>query len=105
MARSLTGQFGANLYVSVATEGGALELFGREYSRTGYETLDEGVRVIARSDLPGAAVTLEPSIGDLVIFESKRVHSVTPARGDVPRITISFFIGLVDSKSPLEVWA
>jgi len=105
VANSLIDQFGANLYLSMAESGGALELFDTDYATTGYKDLSEGPRVVSRSLLPKPSATIVPSVGDLIIFPSRRLHSVSASRGRGARITVSFFIGIENSLSPLKIWA
>ncbi len=104
-AASLADQFGANIYLSMSTEGGALEIFSTAESATGYQALSGGPHVVPRARLSQPAARIQPNVGDLVIFSTRRVHSVEPSGGTVPRVTISFFIGVQNEQSPLWVWA
>lgn len=104
-ARSLTKQFGVNIYLSMGTAGGDLELFDTDYSATNYKDLSEGPRVISRDSLPDPSVTVAPMVGNLVIFSSHRIHAVTASKGNYARITISFFIGLQNEQLQLKIWA
>ena len=104
VASSLTKQFGANIYLSMGTNGGDLELFETDYSQTQYKDLAHGPHVIAR-ELLANPVMITPEIGDLLIFSSHRVHAVTATSGEVPRITVSFFIGVENDQSSLKIWA
>jgi hypothetical protein len=104
-AASLTDQFGANIYLSTSTVGGALEIFSATESATGYKDLSGGPQVVPRDRLSRPDARIQPDVGDLVIFSTRRVHSVEPSGGTVPRITISFFIGVQDERSPLWIWA
>jgi hypothetical protein len=103
-ARVFTTQLAANIYLSMG-EGGALEIFDEAHSATGYTDLSEGPKVVERDRLPPPEVTLEPEVGDLVVFPSRRVHAVAPNRGEIPRITVSFFIGVMSEQEPLQLWA
>ncbi len=104
-ARLLADQFGANIYLSMGSVGGALELFGADVSMADYKDLSEGPRVVPRESLPDPLVTLTPLEGDLIIFRSRYIHAVTESMGGSPRITVSFFIGLHDDHAPLKIWA
>jgi len=105
VARSLVEQFGANLYLSMGTAGGALELYDTDYSGTGYTNLAEGPRVFDPRDLPDPTVTIVPVVGDLIIFPSRRIHAVSLSGGQDLRITVSFFIGIQGHRTPLKIWA
>ena len=104
-ARSLIEQFGANLYFSMPTSGGNLEIFGADVSTTSYVNLENGPQIIPRDSLPNPSVTIKPSTGDLIIFPSRHVHAVTASEGEGLRITVSFFVGVQDSQSQLKIWA
>lgn len=103
-AKALNRQFGANIYLSMGTNGGSLELFDTDYSKTDYKNLAYGPRVVSRDSLP-KPVTIRPKVGDLIVFSSHRIHAVAESEGEVARITISFFVGVEDEKSPLKIWA
>jgi hypothetical protein len=104
-ANSIGQQFGANIYLSMGTGGGVLELFATDYAATTYRDLDDGPQVVSRDTLPDPSVSVAPSIGDLIIFPSYRIHAVTASAGAQPRITISFFVGVQNDSLPLKLWA
>lgn len=43
--------------------------------------------------LPSFGVTLEPRVGDLILWDARYLHGVIAVVGG-PRITLSFFIGV-----------
>lgn len=102
-AKSLTKQFGANIYIGVGTSGGLLELFETDFSATDYKDLSEGPRVVSRDRL-STPLAISPLMGDLIIFPSHRIHAVTPHDGNDVRITVSFFIGVKDEQTQLKLW-
>lgn len=104
VARGLSSQFGANVYLSTSDSGGELELFETRYSDDDLADLSGGPRSYSRDDL-GPAVTIQPRPGELIFFPSRRVHSVAATVGSTPRVTVSFFIGLSEPSAPLMVWA
>jgi hypothetical protein len=105
VARALVMQFSANLFLSVSSAGGAIELFGEDegYAAGRYH-LDDGPRVVARA-LLGRPDVVIPSRGDLIVFASQRVHAVTPTHGTVPRVTLSFFLGVDSDGGAIAIWA
>lgn len=105
VANSLVAQFAANIYLSMGSSGGALEIYDIDHSSTGYKDLSAGPRVISRDRLPQPSVILAPLVGDLIVFPSRHVHAVAPTRGNDPRITISFFLGIQDAQTQLKIWA
>lgn len=50
--------------------------------------------------------TLEicPSPGDLIIFNSKRMHAVSPGSDDL-RLSLSCFVGYRGPATPLSFWS
>jgi hypothetical protein len=104
-AGSLIDQFGANLYFSMPTLGGSLEIFDADVSATNYVNLEQGPQIIPRDSLPAPSVTIKPSTGDLIIFSSRHIHAVTASEGEGLRITVSFFVGIQDAQSQLKIWA
>jgi hypothetical protein len=105
VANQMIYQFGANLYISIPAEGGCLEIFD-VYDQLGQQhDLRRGPRVINRNGLVGSSRVIQPRAGDLILFPSHLVHAVTASGGEIPRITISFFAGVIDMDSPLMIWA
>jgi len=104
VAASLTSQFAANVYLSMPPSGGILELFDTDDGAANYTNPLYGSGTISRGHL-AMPVRIEPEIGELIIFPCRRIHAVTPSEGSKPRITISFFIGVWDVRSPLAIWA
>lgn len=95
----------ANVYLAVpgAGGGGALRLWTRPFS-------DEELAPLRRPDfgldpdkLGPPDLSLEPSPGDLVLFDTAYVHAVSPV--SAPRVTASCFIGARSAGSPLSLFA
>jgi hypothetical protein len=91
------GQFAVNMYLQVPEQGGELHLWQRRY------TFDEMKNMrLASSDygidpalLPPPDCVVKPKVGDLIFFDSSRMHAVSKASG-VARISISLFLGIAD---------
>ncbi len=88
----------------MGTQGGDLEIFETDYAETTYRDLVNGPRVVSRKSL-GEPVRITPMTGEFILFSSHRIHAVGASVGNVARITISFFVGLRDDRSPALVWA
>lgn len=99
----LDGQLAVNIYFQMPEAGGALELWLREPD-------DEQDKIIAANDgidrdlLEPPKLVLTPDVGDLVIFNSRLIHNVTPGQGS-HRVSISAFIGYRGEQQPLTYWS
>ena len=100
----IKAQAAANLYLQTPEKGGALELYSQSLSTQKYDSLRGTSYGIDRSRLPPPVVTIKPSDGDLVIFNSRRLHAVTDSVGKT-RVSISCFIGFNGANFPLKVWS
>jgi hypothetical protein len=104
-ARALRGQIAANIYLQMPPTGGLLAIWPVELSREEYaasQLLDTyGVdAALLRCD----PVRLRPDQGELILFNSRRVHAVEAPVGG-PRITWSCFIGIPVNGKPLMMWS
>lgn len=92
-----------NWYLSMPEEGGETLVWRHPWRpvdepyRDGYGYSEEVVR-----DDP--FVTVRPSAGDAVIFDSRNYHAVRRVRGNGRRVTLSFFLG-VTGRGPLAIWS
>lgn len=66
-------------------------------------TLYEAENIPARLDAYFDAA-LDSEEGDLVLFNSRRMHAVTPG-SDKPRLSLSCFVGYRGVASPLTFWS
>jgi 2-oxoglutarate-Fe(II)-dependent oxygenase superfamily protein len=104
-AATLTGQVAANIYLRPTPEGGELEIWEQVINDNEYEQL----RIpdsygLDRSRLSSPAATLQPREGELVLFNSRCVHAVRPAKGGA-RITLSCFLGYRGQDQALSYWS
>ncbi|WP_437277840.1 2OG-Fe(II) oxygenase [Sorangium sp. So ce375] len=106
-ASSLTAQLAANIYVCSAERGGELELWPTSYGRAEYDARRaQSARDsygLDRSLLDGPAAVLQPEVGELILFDSTRLHAVRPSFGQ--RVTVSCFIGFRGDHEPLTIWS
>lgn len=94
---ALSAQLAANVYVAVPPVGGALEIWGRLGG-----TQSEPMVSIGRPE-SSPTVTIQPQMGDLVVFSSWRLHAVGRFRSGV-RTSIQGFIGYTTVEHPLLLW-
>lgn len=97
-------QAAVNVYLQVPEKGGELELYKQSLGTDEYDSLRKDSYGIARSLLPPPEVTIKPSNGDLVIFNSRRLHSVADTVGKT-RLSVSCFIGFSGEDAPLKIWS
>lgn len=97
-------QLALNLYVQNFQTGGDLELW--DYSPTDEEanTLYTGTHdFYDREKLPPVAATLTPQAGELILFQSSKVHAVKAGYGG-KRIAFSCFSAFRGINKPLTYW-
>ena len=98
-------QLAANLYFDVSEKGGELEIWNFEPQLNELENLYTGsYDFIDKAKIPVAPVKLKPRKGELILFRSSCIHSVTSSEGGM-RSAASCFIGYYGERSPLTVWA
>ncbi|MFH9426469.1 2OG-Fe(II) oxygenase [Streptomyces sp. NPDC017529] len=99
----VTEQLVANVYLQVPDEGGDLQLWRRD------PTSDESRIILEVEGLDPSAVepprhVIHPQAGDLVVFSSRMLHAVTPAR-DGHRVGTAAFIACKGTDEPLLYWS
>lgn len=103
-ATSLLAQFGANVYLQMPVSGGALMMWRREMPSAEFNARrgdDYGLPV---ERLGEPDVTLLPEPGDLLIFNSRKLHAVSPGVGR-SRLAVSCFVGYRGLSEPLTFWS
>jgi len=104
-AATLLTQLSANIYLRPCADGGELELWDYGLSRPGYEKLKvPATHGLDRDRLPPGLLKIRPELGELIIFNSTRIHAVCPIITGT-RITASCFIGVRETSVPLTVWS
>jgi hypothetical protein len=98
-------QMAFNIYLQNPEHGGDLELYTQSLSTEAYDKLRGESYGIERSLLPKPALTIKPENGDLILFNSRNLHSVTPVSGKDPRLSISAFISRKDPDGSLIIWS
>jgi hypothetical protein len=51
------------------------------------------------------SVRITPRAGDLILFNSRNFHEVEETKGEMERITVSSFIGLIEAHDKLIFWS
>ncbi len=98
-------QLAANLYFDVSETGGELELWDYAPTSSELEELYTGdYDFIDKEKIPVNPCRLQPQKGELILFRSNCIHSVTNSQGGT-RSAASCFIGYYDENKPLTVWA
>lgn len=102
--RALTGQLAANIYLQPAETGGELEIWGFRPDLDWQDRMAiPGGYGFARGALPPPTLRLAPHTGELILFDSRCVHSVAPVEG--ARLSLSCFIGCAGPDQPLQLWS
>jgi 2-oxoglutarate-Fe(II)-dependent oxygenase superfamily protein len=104
-AYSLKGQFSANIYLDIAdNDGGELNLWTFGYDDKIYpEMLSTGSYGMNRERLPKPSLSIKPDRGELVLFNARNIHAVSPSKS--MRISASSFIGYYGEEQPLTYWS
>lgn len=103
-ARSLEAQFACNVYLNMPTEGGALLMWDHDISPEQFDEMRGDNYGIDPALLGTPTLEILPEPGDFIMFNSRRMHSVTPGVAD-PRLSLSFFVGYRGNASPLTFWS
>lgn len=100
----LLAQLSANIYLQEAEFGGELEVWDLKPSYAEFLALSCDELHFDRSKLPPSAVLYKPCAGDLVLFDSGRVHAVRSSQQG-PRVSMSCFVGYRGLTRPLSYWS
>ena len=104
IAKSLQGQFAANIYLDVPKFGGELQIWDTGISINELNAIKEkDDYFVSREKLGPPAFTFKPCVGDLVIFNSRNFHAV--AKCKEKRAAMSTFIGYRGEYQPLTFWS
>jgi len=104
-APTIVGQLACNVYLRPAQEGGELELWDERYDEVEFDARRLGDTYgLDRTLIPPGAARLAPRKGELILFNSMRVHAVRATRAGA-RVTMSCFIGLEKDGRRLVTWS
>lgn len=82
--KSLIAQFAANIYLTLPATGGQIQIWNREITPADFE--------------------IAPKLGELILFNSQKIHAVTPGT-TASRLSTSCFVGYRGSHLPLTYWS
>jgi len=103
-AHSLLAQMAANVYLSMPREGGSLQIWDRQLSPKVFDELRGNSYGIVPSMLGEAKLEIRPEVGDLILFNSRCMHAVTPGVDNI-RLSLSCFVGYRGAAMPLTCWS
>jgi hypothetical protein len=104
-ARTMIAQIASNVHLRTATAGGEVELWRLMPDQAEYERLRmAGSYGLDYAKIPPPDLVVTPARGELILFNSNRVHAVRPCEGG-PRVTVSCFIGYRGVEEPLTYWS
>jgi hypothetical protein len=103
-AHSLLSQFAINVYVDVPEIGGELAVWMDEISDEEFLEVRGQDYGIPLEKLNYPDFTVKPEVGDLILFNARKLHAVLPGAG-CDRLTISGFLGYRGSDQALTVWS
>jgi len=103
----LKTQVSGNVYLRCPEVGGELEIWDLKPDRVEQQSIrDDEYQyegIIDRESLPSPAVVIKPEVGDLILFDSGRIHAVRSSVGG-PRVSVSMFVGYRGVDKPLTYW-
>jgi len=103
-AESLISQFGVNVYLDVPETGGELAMWDTEISDDEFLEKRGDDYAIPLNQLGPHDYAVKPEIGDLILFNARKLHAVLAGTG-TDRLTISAFLGYRGDAEPLSVWS
>lgn len=103
---NLQAQLAANVYLSVPATGGELEIWAEQPNEEQLASIrcTNSAYAIEATELGEPVVRFKPALGELVLFNSTRVHRIAPSVDGV-RMSMSCFIGFERPSRPLLVWS
>lgn len=103
-AKEMITQLAVNIYLQTPYEGGELELWDVRLSEEEYENARNNTHdFIDREKLPYNSVKIKPEPGELILFQSPKVHTVHACKSDI-RMAMSCFVGYYGDNKPLSYW-
>ncbi|MCH9626727.1 MAG: L-gamma-glutamyl-L-propargylglycine hydroxylase [Chlamydiales bacterium] len=98
------GQLAANVYLRTPKSGGELHTWNRSLETEEYDRLRGDSYGISPERFGPPSATITPECGDLIFFNPRNLHAITPSEGQ-SRITIATFILYGDESTPLRFWS
>lgn len=107
MIVNFEGQIGVNIYLDTSVRGGELESWDFAVSDDNYQVIEQqypGSYGYPRTMLPEYSVLVSPQIGDLILVNTLKVHSVRKIESG-RRLTLSGFVARSTKDQPLRFWS
>jgi len=103
-AQEMITQLAVNIYLKTPQKGGELELWDLRLTEDEFAYYRNHTHdFIERERLPNISVKIKPEPGELIMFQSPKVHSVHACQSDV-RLAMSCFVGYYGEDKPLSYW-
>jgi hypothetical protein len=103
-ANDLVHQFAANVYVDMPEEGGELLMWKNEISDAEFLERRGDKYAMELDTLGEADIVVKPQVGDLILFNARKLHAVAAGSGR-DRLTFSSFVGYRSADRPLTFWS
>jgi len=103
-ARDLITQLAVNVYVDVPAEGGELMIWLDEISDAEFLERRGSSYGLSIEALGPPDLRIRPAVGDLILFNGRKLHAVAPGKG-ADRLTVSCFVGYRGGDHPLTFWS
>jgi hypothetical protein len=103
-AKSLQAQFACNVYLDMPDEGGELEIWEQEMLPAEFDALRGDSYGISPELLGKPSLRLKPNCGELILFNSRKMHAVAPSVNS-SRLSLSCFVGYRGDHAPLTFWS
>jgi len=103
-ANDLLMQMAVNIYVNVPQHGGELmmwrdEITDAEFLRRRGDKYGMDIEPLGPPD-----IVVRPQMGDLILFDARKLHAVAAGAGS-DRLTLSSFLGFRGDAKPLTFWS
>lgn len=102
----IEAQVAANIYLQTPDKnGGDLKLWNLLLTENEFNALrDAGSYGIPQEKLPPPTCMVSPDVGDLVLFNARKIHAVSSSKEE-KRLSVSCFIGYRGAKKALTYWS
>jgi len=103
-ANNLHAQFGANVYIKIPAAGGELLMWEKEISPVIFNEMRENDYGLDIAKLGNADLIVKPGRGDLLLFNSRKMHAVAPGK-EINRLALACFVAYRGMNQPLTFWS
>ncbi|MCL1126593.1 2OG-Fe(II) oxygenase [Shewanella surugensis] len=103
-AKSIQMQLAANVHIQVPDIGGELLLWHKDITANDFDSIRGDSYGIPPNNLGDPDIVVKPKAGQLIIFNSRKMHSVSAGKNK-SRVSLSCFIGYRGEHQPLTYWS